>query len=88
MSTVKKVMQALKSKGSAQTRKIYMRHGSGGNSAGDMFGVKVADLKVIAKTIKGNQDLACELYEIPITVAAFEAYVVGGSSEEPRSRGG
>ena len=28
-----------------------------------MFCGKVSDLKVIAKTIKGNQDLACELYE-------------------------
>jgi 3-methyladenine DNA glycosylase AlkD len=59
MTTVTKVMSALKAKGSEQTRKIFARHGAGDN----MFGVKVADLKVIAKTIKGEQDLAMELYD-------------------------
>ena len=59
MSTAAKVMQELKKKGSEQTRKIFLRHGA----SGDMYGVKVADLKVIAKSIKGNQDLACELYQ-------------------------
>ena len=59
MSTVKQVMKALEAKGSEQTRKIFKRHGAGDN----MYGVKVADMKVIAKTIKGDHDLACELYE-------------------------
>src|SRR5260370_32743025 len=52
-------MADLKKKGSEQTRKIYARHGMVGKP---MFGVSVADLKVIAKTIKGQQGLACELY--------------------------
>jgi 3-methyladenine DNA glycosylase AlkD len=52
-------MKELKKKGSAQTRKTYARH----CAPDDMFGVKVSDLKVIAKTIKGQQSLACELYE-------------------------
>lgn len=59
MSSVDQVMKALKAKGNEQTRKTYARHGA----TGDVFGVKVADMKVIAKTIKGNQDLACELYD-------------------------
>lgn len=59
MSTVDQVMKQLKKKGSEQTRKIFARHGA----TDDMYGVKVADLKVIAKSIKGNQDLACELYD-------------------------
>ena len=59
MSTVRRIMQELKNKGNEQTRRTYKRHGD----SGDIFGVQVADLKVIAKTIKGNQDLACELYE-------------------------
>ena len=33
MSTVKKIMQELKKKGSEQTRKTFMRHGA----TGDMF---------------------------------------------------
>ena len=31
MSTLKQVMAALKSKGSEQTRKIFRRHGAGGD---------------------------------------------------------
>jgi len=59
MSSVKAVMKALKAKGNEQTRKTYARHGS----VGDVYGVKVADMKVIAKGIKGEQDLAHELFE-------------------------
>jgi len=56
--TVKEVMAELKKLGSEQTRKTYANHGA----KGDMFGVKVGDLKVIAKKIKGDQALALELY--------------------------
>ncbi len=59
MSSVTQIMKELKKKGSEQTRKIFQRHGASDN----MFGVKVEDLKVIARKIKGNQELACELYE-------------------------
>ena len=60
MPTLDQVMKALKAKGSEQTRKIFERHGAAG---GEMYGVKVADLKVIAKTIKGDQELALALFE-------------------------
>lgn len=59
MPTTAQIMKQLEKKGSAQTRKIFQRHGAGDN----MFGVKVGDMKLIAKTIKGEQDLAYELYE-------------------------
>ncbi len=59
MNTVKEVMSALEKKGSAQTRKTMARHGAPEN----MFGVKIADLKTIAKKIKDKQELALELYE-------------------------
>ncbi len=72
MKTVKQVMSALKKKGSAQTRKTFARHGSPEN----MFGVKIADLKVIAKQIKGNQALAMELYETGNTDAMYLAGIV------------
>lgn len=70
MATVSKIMSELKKKGSAQTRKIYTNHGA----AGEMFGVKVADLKVIAKKIKGEQELACELYD----TGNFDAMYLAG----------
>jgi hypothetical protein len=55
MPTLKSVMDTLKSKGSEKTRAIYVRHGM---PAGRLFGVSIADLKLIAKTIKGDQALA------------------------------
>jgi 3-methyladenine DNA glycosylase AlkD len=58
MSTVSKVMSALKKKGNPQRRQLFQRHGADDT----LYGVSVADMKVIAKTIKGEQDLACELY--------------------------
>lgn len=58
MPTVLSIMAELKKKGTEKTRKIYARHGM---VTDNMFGVSVADLKVIAKTIKGQQSLACEL---------------------------
>ncbi len=58
MSTVNKVMSALKKKGNPQRRELYKKHGA----KDKLFGVSVADMKVIAKTIKGEHELACELY--------------------------
>jgi 3-methyladenine DNA glycosylase AlkD len=58
MSTVQKVMSALKKKGNPQRRQLFQKHGA----KDKLYGVSVADMKVIAKTIKGQQDLACELY--------------------------
>lgn len=77
MNTVSDVMTALKEKGSAQTRKIYARHGAPEN----MFGVKVADLKVIAKKMKGNQELACELYDTENSDAMYLAGMVADGSQ-------
>lgn len=59
MSKLDQVMKALEAKGSEQTRKTFMRHGAAGDN---LYGVKVGDMKVIAKTIKKEQDLALLLY--------------------------
>ena len=77
MQTVDQVMQELKKKGSAQTRKTFARHGV----SGDVYGFKVADLKVIAKKIKGNQALACELYETGNADAMYLAGLVADGSQ-------
>jgi 3-methyladenine DNA glycosylase AlkD len=52
------VMAALASKGSDSTKRIFARHGA----KEPFFGVKVADLKVIQKGLKGDQPLALKLY--------------------------
>ena len=56
MPTVASILAELKKKGSRKTREIYARHGMATNN---MFGVSAADLKVIAKTIRKQQTLAC-----------------------------
>ena len=58
-TTLKSVMDALKSKGSVKVRAIYVRHGI---PAGRVFGVSVAEMKLIAKTLKGDQALIMEFY--------------------------
>ena len=74
---VSQVMSELKKKGTPQTVKIFTRHGAPEN----MFGVKVADLKPIAKKIKGNQKLACELYATGNSDAMYLAGLVADGSQ-------
>lgn len=82
MNTVSEVLTALKRKGSAQTRKIYARHGA----PAEQFGVKVSDLKVIAKKIKGNQELAYELYDTGNSDAMYLAGMVVDGSQMTKQR--
>lgn len=56
--TLDQVMSELAAKGSEATKKLWMKHGA----KEPFFGVKIADLKVIHKKIKGDQALALKLY--------------------------
>ena len=56
--TLDEVMAELAAKGSAATKKTFLRHGA----REPFFGVKVADLKVVHKKIKGDQALALQLF--------------------------
>lgn len=78
MPTVNQVMAELKKKGSAQTRKTYARHGAPEDA---MFGVKVGDLKPIAKRIKGEQELALELYATGNSDAMYLAGLVADGGQ-------
>ena len=71
MPTLDSIMAELQKKGSDKTRKTYARHEM---TTEHMFGVSVADLKVIAKTIKKQQALACELY----ATGNFDAMYLAG----------
>ncbi len=53
------VMSKLESMGSSQTVNTYRRHGA----HGELFGVRVGDLKKILKEIKGDQQLAMQLWD-------------------------
>ena len=55
---VSEVMEQLEAMGSAQTRKIFAKHGA----PEKFFGVKVGDMKTLVKKIKKDQPLAEELY--------------------------
>ncbi len=77
MNTVKQVMAELKTKGNEQTLAIVRRLGAPSNT----FGVKAADLKVIAKSIKGNQELAYKLYETGNGDAMYLAGLVADGSQ-------
>lgn len=78
MPTVASIMAELKKKGKESTRKIYARHGM---ATENMYGVSVADLKVIAKTIRGQQALACELYATGNMDAMYLAGMVADGSK-------
>lgn len=69
------VMNRLKSLGSEQTVKTFRRHGAPEN----MYGVKVADLKVILKQIKGRQELVQPLWDTGNSDARYLASLLGDS---------
>ncbi len=83
MSTLKQVMAELESKGSAERVKLGAKHGA---PADRMFGVKIADMKVIAKRIKGEQELAYELYDSGNGDAMYLAGMVADGSRMTKKR--
>lgn len=69
---LQEVMSALKARGSEQIRRILMKHGA----PGSLIGVRVGDMKPLAKQIKGDQALALELYATGIGDAQYLAAMV------------
>jgi len=83
MPTAASILANLKSKGKENTRKIYARHGM---AADRVYGVSVADLKLIAKTIKRQQALALELYDSGIMDAMYLAGMVADGAQMTRDQ--
>jgi len=77
MATVTTVMKELKRLGSESTRKTFARHGA---DTSKMFGVRVGDLKQVLKQIKGEQELALELYDTGNYDAMYLAGMVADGS--------
>jgi len=77
MNTIAQVMAELKKKGDPKRIKTFVNHGA---PADKMFGVSVADMKAIAKKIRGEQELACELYETGNSDAMYLAGMVADGS--------
>ncbi len=70
-------MTVLKAKGTEQYRKTYARHGMAKER---VLGVSSADMKAIAKTIKGEQELALALYATGVMEAMYVAGMVANGA--------
>jgi 3-methyladenine DNA glycosylase AlkD len=77
MQTVDQVLAELKKKADPQTRATFLRHGA----PPDILGVKIGELKTIAKKIRGNQTLACALYESRNPDAMYLAGIVANGAQ-------
>lgn len=75
--TKEQVMKELEKKGSESIRKIFQNHGN----SGPMYGVKVADLKVIQKKVKKDHQLAMELYSTGNYDAMYLAGLIADESK-------
>ncbi len=62
---------------------MYARHGM---AAERSFGVSVADLKKVAKTIRGEHDLACAIYDTGNLDAMYLAGMVADGSRMTRKQ--
>lgn len=77
MATAKSILADLKKQGTEKTRNTLIRHGATDN----VYGVSIADLKIIAKRIKGEQNLALELYASGNVDAMYLAGIVADGSQ-------
>jgi len=78
--TTEQVMKELEKKGSASIKKIFQNHGANG----PMYGVKIADLKVIQKKVKKDHQLAMELFDTGNYDAMYLAGLIADESKMSR----
>lgn len=79
---VTEVMAELEALGNQQTLATYRRHGADG----DLFGVKIGDLKKVLKKIKGDQELALALWETGNGDAMYLAGLAADGSQMTRKQ--
>ena len=70
--TMQEVLQELESRGTAQNRKIYRRHGACEN----LYGVSFANLRKMGKQLKVNHDLAQQLWSTGVHEAQLLASMI------------
>ncbi len=80
--TLDEVMTELAAKGSETTKRTLVKHGA----KEPFFGVKVGDLQVIRKKIKGDQALALKLYASGIGDAQYLAGLVADGRQMTRAQ--
>ncbi len=75
--TTEQVMKELAKKGSESIKKIFLNHGA----KEPLFGVKIADLKVIRKKVKKDHELAMSLYNTGNYDAMYLAGLIADESK-------
>lgn len=75
--TTQQIMDELKKKGSETIKRIFLNHGA----KEPLFGVKIADLKVIQKKVKKDHQLAMELYATGNSDAMYLAGLIADESK-------
>ena len=80
--TLDETMQALATAASATTKKTYLRHGA----PEPFFGVRIGDMKPIQKQIKGDQELAMQLYDSGNSDAMYLAGLVADGRKMTRAQ--
>lgn len=81
MYTCAAVLDELKKNGTEKGRAMYVKHGM---PADRVLGVSVADLKIVAKRIKGEQELAYELFDTGMMEAMYLAGMVAAGGKMSR----
>ena len=76
------VMAELKSLGSEQTVRTFRNHGA----VGDMYGVKIADLKKIIRKVRGDQQLALDLWETNNSDAMYMAGLLADGGQMTKTQ--
>ncbi len=77
---LKEAMAALEALGSPAVKTLWLKHGA----KEPFFGVKIGDLKPLAKKLKGEQALALELYATGNGDAQYLAGMIADGTKMPR----
>lgn len=83
MPTVRSVLAELKKASDPQTKKTLIRHGTPPDK---LYGVKVGNMKPIAKKLKGEQQLALDLFDTDNRDAMYLAGLVVDGSRMTRTQ--
>ncbi len=80
--TLAEIMQELEARGNPSIKKTILRHGA----PEPLFGVKIGDLKPLQKMLKGQQQLAMELFATKNSDAMYLAGLIADGSKMTRKQ--
>jgi 3-methyladenine DNA glycosylase AlkD len=76
------VMAALEAKASASTKRTLLRHGA----VEPIFGVRIGDMKPLVRQLKGEQELALQLYATKNSDAMYLAGLIADGAKMTRKQ--